>query len=58
MRQHFSPYSSLFKPEERYGIIASDVGLIAMSFVLYTWATNIGFAKFVMLYGVPYIVNC
>ncbi|KAF8344412.1 delta-12 fatty acid desaturase [Amanita rubescens] len=54
---HFSPYSSLFKPEERYGIIASDMGLIAMSFVLYTWATKIGLAKFVMLYGVPYILT-
>lgn len=55
--QHFSPKSSLFKPEERNGIIASDIGIFIMSFVLYLWAAEIGFSKFLLLYGVPYIVS-
>lgn len=57
LRQHFSPNSSLFKSEERNGIIASDIGVFIMSFVLYLWASEIGFVKFSLLYGVPYIVN-
>jgi hypothetical protein len=57
LRQHFSPKSSLFKPQERNDIIVSDIGVVTMSVVLYLWATEIGFAKFLLLYGVPYIVN-
>ncbi|KAF8735414.1 hypothetical protein AX14_002070 [Amanita brunnescens Koide BX004] len=54
---HFSPKSSLFKPQERNDIIVSDIGVVTMSVVLYLWATEIGFAKFLLLYGVPYILT-
>ncbi|KAF8638483.1 hypothetical protein AX17_002172 [Amanita inopinata Kibby_2008] len=54
---HFSPSSSLFKPHERNGIIASNIGLTAMSCVLYVWTSYVGFANFVKLYFVPYILT-
>ncbi|KAF8633785.1 hypothetical protein AX15_001258 [Amanita polypyramis BW_CC] len=54
---HFSPSSSLFKPEERNGIIASDIGLVVMSCVLYLWTNKIGLGNFIKLYFVPYVVS-
>ncbi|KAK2467516.1 hypothetical protein APHAL10511_000371 [Amanita phalloides] len=54
---HFSPSSSLFKPEDRYGIIVSDIGLLCMAYILYIWATQIGLVKFLMIYFVPYVLT-
>jgi omega-6 fatty acid desaturase (delta-12 desaturase) len=55
--QHFLPSSSLFKPKERKGIVASDLGILTMSYVLYVWSTRIGLSNFVKLYFIPYIVR-
>ncbi|KAK7468415.1 hypothetical protein VKT23_002929 [Stygiomarasmius scandens] len=53
---HFSPYSAIFKPSERSGIIISDAGLIFMITVLYMWAMSVGTSYFVKLYFIPYLV--
>jgi hypothetical protein len=54
---HFHPSSPLFKPHERKDIIVSDIGLTAMSCVLYFWTQEVGLANFAKLYLVPYIVR-
>lgn len=55
--QHFQPSSSLFKPHERKGIIASNIGLTIMSLILYLWTQQVGLGYFVKLYFVPYLVG-
>lgn len=55
--QHFYPSSPLFKPHERNGIIASNVGLSAMTCFLYFWTRQVGFHNFLRLYLVPYLVS-
>ena len=54
---HFQPSSQLFKPHERNGIIASNIGLSFMSCVLYLWTKEVGFSYFLKLYFVPYILS-
>ncbi|KAF8182679.1 delta-12 fatty acid desaturase [Pholiota molesta] len=53
---HFQPSSPLFKPHERNGIIASNIGLTVMSSILYLWTREVGFSNFLKLYFVPYIL--
>ncbi|KAF8653567.1 hypothetical protein AX16_003877 [Volvariella volvacea WC 439] len=53
---HFQPSSPLFKPHERNGIIASNIGLSIMAFILYTWTNQVGLSNFLKLYFVPYIL--
>ncbi|KAF5356411.1 hypothetical protein D9758_009483 [Tetrapyrgos nigripes] len=53
---HFSPYSAIFKPSERKGIIASDVGLIVMIAILYKWTQSVGLSYFMKLYLIPYLI--
>ena len=55
--QHFQPSSPLFKPHERNGIIASNVGLIVMSSILYLWKQQVGLGYFIKLYFIPYLVG-
>jgi hypothetical protein len=55
--QHFQPSSPLFKPHERNGIIASNVGLTVMSSILYLWKQQVGLGYFIKLYFVPYLVG-
>jgi hypothetical protein len=55
--QHFQPSSPLFKPHERNGVIASNLGLAVMSFILYLWKQQVGFGYFFKLYFVPYLVG-
>ena len=55
--QHFQPSSPLFKPHERNGIIASNVGLVVMSSILYLWKLQVGLGYFIKLYFVPYLVG-
>ncbi|PPQ94926.1 hypothetical protein CVT25_004412 [Psilocybe cyanescens] len=52
---HFQPSSPLFKPHERNGIIASNIGLSTMSVVLYLWTKEVGLGYFLKLYFVPYL---
>ncbi|KAF8879058.1 delta-12 fatty acid desaturase [Infundibulicybe gibba] len=54
---HFQPSSPLFKPHERNGIIVSNIGLTAMSCILYLWAKEVGVANFAKLYFIPYILT-
>lgn len=56
--QHLQPSSPLFKPHERPGIIASNIGLTAMTSILYFWTRQVGVHNFFKLYFVPYIVSC
>ncbi|KAJ3567933.1 hypothetical protein NP233_g6047 [Leucocoprinus birnbaumii] len=53
---HFSPSSPLFKPHERRGIIASDIGLGVMACLLGMFYNHVGLAAFVKLYVVPYLL--
>ncbi|KAI0330272.1 hypothetical protein GY45DRAFT_1370848 [Cubamyces sp. BRFM 1775] len=53
---HFSPYSALFKKEQRMGIFISDVGLIAMMSLLYLFARSFGWKALVMYYIIPYVL--
>ncbi|KAF8152582.1 delta-12 fatty acid desaturase [Crassisporium funariophilum] len=54
---HFYPSSPLFKPHERKGIIASNIGLTVMSSILYLWTKEVGVGYFCKLYLVPYILS-
>ncbi|KAH9476003.1 Delta(12) fatty acid desaturase [Psilocybe cubensis] len=49
---HFSPYSPLFKKEQRFSIFMSNVGLGAMSFILY----KLGREFFLWYYLAPYVL--
>ncbi|KAF9467195.1 fatty acid conjugase [Collybia nuda] len=53
---HFNPSSPLFKPHERNGIIASNIGLATMSYVLWGYAKDVGATDFIRLYFIPYIL--
>ncbi len=55
--KHFSPSSSLFKPHQRNGIIASNVGLALMTIILAVYTRNVGFSNFVKFYFIPYLVR-
>ncbi|KAH9941308.1 fatty acid desaturase-domain-containing protein [Epithele typhae] len=53
---HFSPYSALWKKEQRFGIVISDIGLIAMMSLLYLFARTYGWKAFVAYYFIPYML--
>ncbi|EIW55651.1 uncharacterized protein TRAVEDRAFT_171450 [Trametes versicolor FP-101664 SS1] len=53
---HFSPYSALFKKEQRLGIFISDVGLIGMMSLLYLFARTYGWTALAMYYFIPYVL--
>jgi len=53
---HFNPESPLFKPEQRRGIIISDLGIAAMISALVYFGYLYGWQAVVMVYGVPYIL--
>jgi hypothetical protein len=55
--QHFSPYSALFKDKERNAIVASDIGLSVMSYLLYLYAGKYGVAAMIADYFIPYLVG-
>jgi len=54
---HFQPSSPLFKPHERKGIVASNIGLAAISYILFHWTLQVGVSNFLKLYFVPYILS-
>ncbi|KAF9060335.1 delta-12 fatty acid desaturase [Rhodocollybia butyracea] len=54
---HFNPYSALFKPHERFGVIMSDIGLMVMVLTLYHWEKQVGFGQFLRLYFLPYMLT-
>ncbi|KAG7096051.1 hypothetical protein E1B28_006732 [Marasmius oreades] len=54
---HFNPYSTIFKPRERIGVVASDTGLLAMVFLLCLWSRNVKFRQFSKLYLFPWLLT-
>lgn len=52
---HFAPTGSLFRPDEVYQIILSDLGLLAMGLVLYSTGSTIGFDNLALLFLQPYL---
>ncbi|KAJ3492010.1 hypothetical protein NLI96_g281 [Meripilus lineatus] len=54
---HFSPYSPIFKADQRKGILVSDVGIAAMGAVLLSMGRYLGWRGFVAYYMVPYMVS-
>lgn len=53
---HFSPYSPLFKKEQRMGIIISDIGLLAMASLLTYAGSTYGWKAVFMYYAIPYML--
>ncbi|KAF9066356.1 delta-12 fatty acid desaturase [Rhodocollybia butyracea] len=53
---HFNPSSTLFKPHDRWGVVASDIGLISMCLLLYKWTQTTGISSFLKFYFVPYML--
>ncbi|KAJ7463514.1 fatty acid desaturase-domain-containing protein [Mycena galericulata] len=54
---HFSPTSPLFKRNERLGILASDVGLVLMGYLLWIYTGHVGWATMVKFYFIPYLLS-
>ncbi|KAG6829242.1 hypothetical protein H0H87_012189 [Tephrocybe sp. NHM501043] len=54
---HFQPSSPLFKPQERNGVIASNIGITFMCCALYLWTDKVGLHNFLKLYFVPYMLT-
>ncbi|KAJ7773343.1 delta-12 fatty acid desaturase [Mycena metata] len=52
---HFHPSSALFKPHERKGIVASNIGLILMTLLLVMFASCFGAGALLKLYFIPYM---
>ncbi|KAF8308723.1 uncharacterized protein EI90DRAFT_3129707 [Cantharellus anzutake] len=53
---HYSPYSALFRKEQRWQIFLSDLGLFAMAGVVYTWIQWTSLATIVKFYTIPYLL--
>ena len=52
---HFAPWGSLFRAEEAWLILASDVGLAAMAGLLYFCGQQFGSGTVARLYVLPYM---
>ncbi|EKG16606.1 Fatty acid desaturase type 1 [Macrophomina phaseolina MS6] len=52
---HFLPSSTLFRPEEAHLILASDIGIGAMLYVLYLAGLKFGFSAVALMYFQPYM---
>ncbi|KAK7678671.1 hypothetical protein QCA50_018252 [Cerrena zonata] len=53
---HFSPYSPLFKKEQRMGIFVSDLALLAMGSLLVYAGQTYGWKAVLMYYVIPYML--
>ncbi|EMD31908.1 hypothetical protein CERSUDRAFT_109092 [Gelatoporia subvermispora B] len=53
---HFSPYSAIFKPEQRVGIIISDLGVAFMASMLVLLGCLFGWKSVLMYYFIPYVL--
>ncbi|KAJ7484450.1 delta-12 fatty acid desaturase [Mycena latifolia] len=54
---HFSPSSPLFKPQEKRLIVASDIGLAFMAYLLWEFSISVGWGRMIKLYFVPYLLS-
>ena len=52
---HFAPTGSLFRPDEAWVILLSDLGLAATALGLWFAGTHVGFPTVFALYGAPYL---
>ncbi|KAI1259964.1 fatty acid desaturase-domain-containing protein [Xylariaceae sp. FL1019] len=50
---HFLPNSSLFRDDEFWNILLSDIGLLVMMGVIYTAGKQFGFMTVLWTYGIP-----
>lgn len=55
-RTHFNPNSALFKPQEYWGVVMSDVGMILVLGLLGWGIYAHGFCAFFNYYFVPYLI--
>ncbi|OBZ77389.1 putative alpha-L-arabinofuranosidase A [Grifola frondosa] len=53
---HFSPYSPIFKKEQRLGIFLSDVGIAIMLYILVSVGRLYGWKVILMYYFIPYVL--
>ncbi|KAH8083325.1 fatty acid desaturase-domain-containing protein [Cristinia sonorae] len=51
-----SPYSPVFKKEQRWGIFISDVALLVMGSVLVSYAVKYGWLSLIAYYFIPYML--
>jgi len=55
-RSHFNPYSALFQPKDRAGVILSILVLACMVYALVVFTQTFGVAAFLCYYFVPYLI--
>ncbi|EPS93980.1 hypothetical protein FOMPIDRAFT_1033527 [Fomitopsis schrenkii] len=53
---HFSPYSQIFREDQRLGIFLSDMGLLGMGYVLYRVALIYSWKAVFMYYFIPFVL--
>jgi len=53
---HYSPNSALFKKEQRWQIVLSDIGLFAMGIVVTYWIRLTSLGTVVKYYTIPYLL--
>jgi hypothetical protein len=51
----FEPSSVIFKPDHRWQIIISDIGVTITLAVLAFWAYKRSLAEVAVIYGIPYL---
>ncbi|CCL99866.1 uncharacterized protein FIBRA_01891 [Fibroporia radiculosa] len=54
---HFSPRSPIFRPDERMGIVLSDLGVLGMGYVLYCMIGMYGLKTVTAYYFIPFMVR-
>ncbi|KAF9553777.1 hypothetical protein CPC08DRAFT_727660 [Agrocybe pediades] len=52
---HFNPYAVLFKPSQRKHVFISDVGVLAMGYLVYLVTARLGSSTVMKYYGIPCI---
>ncbi|THU99417.1 hypothetical protein K435DRAFT_964428 [Dendrothele bispora CBS 962.96] len=52
---HLNPNAIMFKKEQRWGIIISDIALVSMGLILYRLSNAYGVKSVFVFYGIPWI---
>lgn len=52
---HFNPSSAIFDTKDYWYIVLSDIGILAQSFVLYTWYQTFGGFNLLVNWVIPYV---
>lgn len=53
---HFNPYSPIFQPSERFGVLLSDLGLAVVLSGLGMLGNTFGWVWLFKTYGIPYLI--